>query len=76
MINLSLKKTCIGCRAFVEDGIRSTCELGYSLNIAEPIPGMCLIAPAEPCPKPRTYADYFDASKNYRKHNRYNKAGA
>lgn len=67
---LRLKKTCYGCRAMGSDSLGiPLCSLGFQMGFnkariqglpSEPVP-------LEPCPKPRTHREWFDAepkSKN------------
>jgi len=66
---ISQKKTCDGCKV-LDDGIGHfmNCGLGYNnRGRYDHAISMHLIEPQEPCPKPRTYAERYEAEEKYRK---------
>ena len=64
------KQNCKRCKAFLKNsnGTPSECRLGYELIVvANESWGLTARGvPQEPCPKPKTYADYIYASNNLR----------
>lgn len=67
-MKLSQKKTCEGCRAYLDgQGFRVTnCELGFRNKGAEmKIAGAVInrISPQEPCYKPRTISELYEAAR-------------
>lgn len=60
-MKLSQKKTCEGCRAFVESS-SNMCELGFNnRGRHDAVLGMNIIQPQEPCYKPLTIAQLYEA---------------
>lgn len=59
MITLGKKRSCEGCRAIEIGQYTSKCVLGYSYNNK--------FEPQEPCPKPKTWKDYYECEDYYRK---------
>lgn len=68
-----MKKSCWGCRAntaSVETNTPDHCELGYPIAwLGCEAPNRHISIPLSPCPKPKTYKDYFYATKWYRYQN-------
>lgn len=64
-MNMSQKQTCERCRVLAVDG---RCELGYN-NRGGWIShlGIPRIAPQEPCPKPISIKEYFEALNLFKK---------
>lgn len=59
MLKLSQKKTCENCKALLLLQYSTKCELGYDFD--------AYFKPLEPCPKPKTYADFVQCVKWYMK---------
>lgn len=56
-MELKKHKTCTGCRAaYTPQGIGAewNCALGYKTELVEHKDYYMILAPGEPCPKPRT----------------------
>lgn len=65
-----LKRTCEGCRAFDTDGRMVKCDLGYKQEKIYGGPWSPNSAkPAEECPKPRTYDEFFGLKENLERAN-------
>jgi hypothetical protein len=65
-MKVSQKKTCGGCRAYVSANLSSaSCALGYSNKaVYKEVLGVRMslhAVPLEPCPKPVSIKDSFDA---------------
>lgn len=59
------------CRAVCDDRGLGYCRLGFKTQSADIKSfGCCYLKPAEPCPKPRTFQEYFDCmdNKKYKLH--------
>lgn len=68
-MKMGQKKNCEGCRAIGQSqGQWANCQLGYN-NMGRYIPNMGIyeIKPQEPCPKPKTFSDYIEASNTLKK---------
>ena len=50
-----MKKTCEGCKALELSQYTARCLLGYKFDER--------FKPLEQCPKPKTYADFFEEKK-------------
>lgn len=56
-------RTCKGCRAFNGSG----CDLGFKIETNPIFNGLGKRGkPLEPCPKPKTYDEYWEALKEYK----------
>lgn len=61
---ITLKRTCDGCRALDYSFNNYDCSLGYNNKGGyDRLLGLRIIKPQEPCPKPKTYLDYFAQDK-------------
>lgn len=58
---LRIKLNCWECRALGFDGFSHTCGLGFKQGHSPRKHGISEPHPLEPCPKPRTYKQWFDA---------------
>lgn len=68
-MQISQKRTCEGCRV-LDDGQGSfmDCGLGYNnKGKYDSVLGMRITKPQEPCPKPKTYKERYEAEGKYRK---------
>jgi hypothetical protein len=65
MITVSQKRTCYGCRAFIESC--RLCEIGYSIKVVKVSDLFSKAVPAEKCSKPRTGSDWIEARRFYQK---------
>lgn len=62
-MRLSQKRTCNGCRAYWARGREGRCELGFKNRVAKGAHLFVSHAPAEPCYKPLTNEEYFQANQ-------------
>lgn len=60
-MKLTKARTCEGCRALASRPLATYCELGFKTTSKTLIHGLKLCKPAEPCLKPKTIPEYFEA---------------
>jgi hypothetical protein len=65
-MKLSQKRSCIDCRGLKHQfGNNYVCDLYYPIKVVVTGEWTCKVIPNKPCPKPKTYKDYFYALKFY-----------
>ena len=59
-----IKQTCAGCRALEWASPVYKCKLNYEIDTIRDFTGKLEVFPMEPCPKPKTFDDYFQITQS------------